>query len=1031
MSLQAQSFKFDYFGDIDGIPEKFIYTIDQEEDGRLIIGSDDGVFIYDGFNFEGIYLKDSLQNPEIRCSYRAPNGEFWFGQQNGGILRYKEGELELFNTGSISLSRINSITSDSEENIWIASQSSGILKISKNGDYQHYIKGIEGIPIFSILILDNKILLGTGDGLLKGMIDENGIIKTTAFEEISYSIVKSITRSKSGYLVGTNDLGAFLLKEKGDDFTIEPLKMGEMDLSKFSINHIFDDGENNIWVSSNNKGLIQLCTNSEGVCHEMIMFATGGLRGAKSINETFIDREKNLWMASTDGLISLRNDFFSFYPINNISKTYHEVTSMEVGKNDILWVGTESNVMKCSTSPWKIETEFGPEQGLPITKYLSMEMDDSERIWIGSISEGLFYKDKDDTKFNKFKLPQEFQNQPINHIVASYDNIYISTSLGLLVANKDEITHVYQMVNGLPHNWVNSVMALDDKTWLATNVNKISYLKGDSIVLETVPMTMDYRELPIRQYTTDNTGLPWVSTYGAGITSINGENSIMLTEEDGMVSNFVSSIICDNNNRLWMTHRGGLSRYDINLNKFKSYNPVKGAKLNFLNNAVIKDETGKLWFGTSRGILRYRPELDVINSNSPKVEINGIRIIDSLYSSTEILDLPNNDYRIRFDFQAISLKQPEGVKFEYKLVGHETMWSDKSSLTYAKYNHLPSGDYTFKVRAYNFDGIGGDNEKSFSFSIDKPIWMKWWFYAIIIFITAAILRTIIKRREKLHLKNQEYLQLELDERTSEVVSQKEELEIINNDLTDSIEYAKNIQTAMLPSPVELPTIFNDAVIFFKPRDIVSGDFYWVETYGDTVMVAVGDCTGHGVPGAFMSLIGSALLKDISSRVNVNSPEVAMIHLDIELKEMLNKKDSRFGVHDGMDITIIDYNLKTKKLKICSGRRPVILYIDGEMQLMKGDRASVGGYGETSSKNFTVIEYQLKEGDRFYMYSDGIVDQFGGVRGKKLKNKAFLSYIDSIQHLPLKDQRNNMSTFFNNWKGELAQIDDVIVVGIEI
>jgi serine phosphatase RsbU (regulator of sigma subunit) len=274
------------------------------------------------------------------------------------------------------------------------------------------------------------------------------------------------------------------------------------------------------------------------------------------------------------------------------------------------------------------------------------------------------------------------------------------------------------------------------------------------------------------------------------------------------------------------------------------------------------------------------------------------------------------------------------------------------------------------------------------------------------------------------------LQAKLEERTKEVVQQKELLEVKNKDITSSIEYAKNIQKAMLPAPDKLNQLFRDAFVYYKPRDIVSGDFYWAERFGNKTILACADCTGHGVPGAFMSLIGSALLKEVCNMKAIHSPEDALHALDKELRAMVNKSDSEFGIADGMDIAIVEFDHDRNLLRCSGARRPVVVYRNGERIELRGDRKSIGGDQEGES-GFTVHSIELQHGDSFYMFSDGVSDQFGGEKGKKLKKTGVLRILDNLNGKAMSTQKTIVDEKFSNWMGDHIQVDDIILLGVRI
>jgi serine phosphatase RsbU (regulator of sigma subunit) len=283
---------------------------------------------------------------------------------------------------------------------------------------------------------------------------------------------------------------------------------------------------------------------------------------------------------------------------------------------------------------------------------------------------------------------------------------------------------------------------------------------------------------------------------------------------------------------------------------------------------------------------------------------------------------------------------------------------------------------------------------------------------------------LIKIRERNHRVFQVKLQKALNEKTREVIFQKEEIEKKNKDITDSIRYAKRIQDALLPNTEKLKRVFPDSFIFFQPRDIVSGDFYWFEIYGNKLIIACADATGHGVPGAFMSMIGSTLLKDITSREDVISPADALEILDEEIKILLNQNDGdQDQTHDSIDLLICEIDIETYFLKICSTKRSVFISSDNQIITAKKE---IGEY-----QNYEMREMQLKKGDTIYMFTDGYPDQFGGEKGKKLKIANIKMLLEEIQSLPTEKQSMIVDRYYNRWKEGHEQVDDVLFIGIKL
>lgn len=257
--------------------------------------------------------------------------------------------------------------------------------------------------------------------------------------------------------------------------------------------------------------------------------------------------------------------------------------------------------------------------------------------------------------------------------------------------------------------------------------------------------------------------------------------------------------------------------------------------------------------------------------------------------------------------------------------------------------------------------------------------------------------------------------------------QRQIIERKNLDITDSIKYAHHIQNSLLPSEEKLKKIFHDSFIFYMPRDIISGDFYWFTRQNGKIVIIAADCTGHGVPGALMSMIGITLLHRIVEFSGTLQPAEILQKLDEELNAMLANLHQEKS-HDGMDISVCTIDLKTNHCFISGAQRP--LYIVRQGQLMEYSRNvfSVGGYYERVAKNFTEHEMQLLPGDMIYLFTDGYTSQFGGKKLNKFENKRFKSLLTDISRLEIREQKRRLDYTLREWKGPEEQIDDILVMG---
>jgi serine phosphatase RsbU (regulator of sigma subunit) len=260
--------------------------------------------------------------------------------------------------------------------------------------------------------------------------------------------------------------------------------------------------------------------------------------------------------------------------------------------------------------------------------------------------------------------------------------------------------------------------------------------------------------------------------------------------------------------------------------------------------------------------------------------------------------------------------------------------------------------------------------------------------------------------------------------------QKEEIEKQKQEITDSIIYAKRIQTAILPTPSWVNTNLPEHFILFRPRDIVSGDYYWMNKIDNKIIVAAADCTGHGVPGAFMSMLGVSFLNEIVNKNNIVQPNIILNQLRSQVKHTLDQTGKEGEAKDGMDIALCVMDIENMVLQYAGAYNPLYLFRNGELLETKADRMPIGIYIR-EKESFTNNEIKLEKGDTFYIFSDGYADQFGGEKGGKFKTKAFKQLLADIQSKSMEEQHEILNKTIDEWRGDIEQIDDIIVLGIRV
>ncbi|MEN8156667.1 MAG: SpoIIE family protein phosphatase [Bacteroidota bacterium] len=304
-----------------------------------------------------------------------------------------------------------------------------------------------------------------------------------------------------------------------------------------------------------------------------------------------------------------------------------------------------------------------------------------------------------------------------------------------------------------------------------------------------------------------------------------------------------------------------------------------------------------------------------------------------------------------------------------------------------------------------------------------------------------------QQHDELQLRNEEIVEQhnQITQQRDEITYQKNDIELIHKELTSSITYAQNIQNAILPNEQKIGSLLNEYFIFFRPRDVVSGDFYWVATPGEQVIVGVADCTGHGVPGALMSMLSISLLNGIVNKEGVTNTGEILDRLRQGIITSLKSHDDQSKMRDGLDIALCRLDLKSRKIEFSGANNPLYIVRNNDLEPIpnsrviekngkvlyeiKGDRAFVGACPDMQA--FSSHEIEVMPGDTLYMYSDGYIDQMGGPKEKKFKSSALKQLILDSCHQPMKQQQQIFTEAFNNWKGDTFQIDDVLLMGIKL
>lgn len=412
--------------------------------------------------------------------------------------------------------------------------------------------------------------------------------------------------------------------------------------------------------------------------------------------------------------------------------------------------------------------------------------------------------------------------------------------------------------------------------------------------------------------------------------------------------------------------------------------------------------------------------------------------------------MPYSKNHITIDYIGISQTNPDKVKYQFKLDGVDVDWVPVTSKTEVTYSSLQPGKYTFHLKAMNNDGFWNKDPLEYTFTILPPWYRTWWFYTLCGIIVLSSVYIYSSYKTKKLYADKVKLEKQVASRTRELREEKQKVELINKEvieqkatiehknleMTDSIKYAKNIQEALLPDITNLQKDFPESFVLYMPKDIVSGDFYWFANRDGKHLFAAADCTGHGVPGAFMSIIGNSLLNEIIGEQHIYQPAEILNHLHVGVKTALNQNKGEFERRDGMDIALCSFNKETLLLDYAGANRALWIYrkdTTEKAEIIKPDKFPIGGleFDFEEKRKFTNHTVQLQKGDCVYIFSDGYADQFGGEKGKKFMVANLQRTFAEITDKPMKEQYEHLHKVFANWRGNYEQIDDVLVIGVRI
>ena len=1030
--LKAQDYNFKHYGQKQGLANANIKCIFQDSYGFLWFATQGGgISKFDGKTFTNYDKQDGLVGNDVICITEDENKSIWIGTVDG-VSKYDRKKFTNYTIeNGLKENKVFHILCDGSKT-WISTFGGGIAILEKeNFTYLNSSNGLSSDKIFSVYKdKSNKYWIGTSKG---GINLYNGKSFTVIKESKNFNSASAFCfyESTDGKIwIGTPGKGVFYIENNIFHQIDIPL------INTDYISKIIEDKQHNIWCATEH-GLVKIYKN---LSHK-IFNKDNGLAGI-DISSILCDYEGEIWVSCFgNGVYKLTNEALSVY-------------TKQHGLNDnrVIAFCKKDEGFLFSTTSGLNNYNKGIIEPVILPKELSENIItalyfEDKTLYVGTESKGLFILNE--SSKNNFSITKS-----INKI----DTVELKTIITSIQKNENTIwvslygTGIIQIKNGefnlyskenklLPTNDVMCVYSILDDLWIGTI--------GEGVLKLNITTNMMTRYGKKEGFTSTNVfsinelkGHVIVGSIDEGLFIFNKNKFSNISKKNGLLSNSINVIQKSTDNSLWIGTDLGINKItldkDFNLASIKAYTDEDGLKSSAIEQNASIEQNGYLYFGTGEGLVSYNSKEDIVSDVKPKVLISALLLKYSQIDSSKVkfdslskLNLPINpvfNYKqndITFKFKALSTQT---TNYQFLLEGYDKDWSPIQTNNEAVFTNLSPGKYIFKLKAINKYNIESD-VLEYAFEITPPFYMRWWFFILSIVTIITSIFSFIKYRTNKLIKEKQVLETKVAERTSELKSANLNLNMAIEEIKDSINYAERIQSSILPTVNVIKEHLPNGFILFKPRDIVSGDFYWFNQLDGKLFFACVDCTGHGVPGAFMSMIGNSLLNEIILTKKISSPSAILSSLNRSIFKVLKQNTSES--RDGMDMALCMIDPKANTLTYSGANRELLLIRNGELIEYKPTKSAIGGFTDSDTIfKETVIDIHLN--DLFYMTTDGYADQFGGEKGKKLMTKNFKDFLLQIHTLPMPSQQEQLDKKITEWMGNAhAQVDDILVIGIKL
>ncbi|MCF6239722.1 MAG: SpoIIE family protein phosphatase [Bacteroidales bacterium] len=1063
----------------DGLPLVQIYTTDQYEahgenwaivrdnKGIMYFANNYGLLQYNGTNWK---LFENPYSPYIRSLEVDDKGRVYYGAANdfGMILPDSIGNLKYF-----SISKASAVDTLGFNNVWNVNIVGNYIyfqayenifkyklpinikspdEIKKNmkiftpKSYFHwsfkvnnnfyvreadkglYIDKNDSLVFIkgSELFANQKIyvMLPYKDDALLIVTRETGIYiyepgnKETPFNLMDWDVNETLINSyiyggvsiaKNLYAIYTLANGIIIFNDQGDIINHYTQNNCLPHATILSIN--YDDKEGLLWFTSNKEiGNINLAspirqwlpsTGLQGIVYDVIRF-------------------NNYFYAAT-------NNGIYFYDVNNEGyAAFKKIQGLDIRVRDLEIFHGESSDKLLAAAEGAVFEITGEQAKMidnsGIVQKLKQSQINPNLVYIGYLN-GFAYAEYDTENWTLKEKNPYIKNSIIDIYEDNQSEIYLGSEVGGIIKLKNPLDSIIiiDSARGLP---------IEGSQFKIFNVNNdliVAAYKGLFKINKETNYAEPYKKLGT-EFTMGNYGIfnisedneaIWLGAYSNDLSQSKWQGIIKLKKNDSekfikeqnpynILPPKVPYVLFTEKNYLWVANAKGF--FKLNKKKEKNYS------LKFYT--VIS----KVTTGANDSLL-----------------FAGNYTGDSVFyiqSEQEVPVLAFKHNQMTFEYAAGFYEQEEKTQYSYRLLGFNNQWSKWTTEHKFTYTNIHEGDYTFQVRAKNIYQTESEIA-NYKFTILPPWYRTPWAY-ISYAVSAFLLIWLIVKYNTKRLKEEKIrLELLVAERTREIKAQHDKIAELHKNIMDSIFYARRIQEALMPPKEFLHELLPEHFVLFKPRDIVSGDFYWATKHDGKAILVAADCTGHGVPGAFMSMLGISFLNEIVNKIEDLEAHKISNELRANVKKSLRQTGKENEAKDGMDIALCIIDYENMQMEYSGAFNSLYLIRKGELIKYDADRMPIGIYIR-EKESFTKHIVQLQKGDSFYIFSDGFVDQFGGPKGSKLMTKRFKELLLNNYEKSMDEQKKILDDFLTQWqsytneKGEkYRQIDDILVIGVRV